>query len=429
MPIAAVPDYMGVDFQHASPGMRFGMYLKLSEGPAWNKLKERPLDGAKGLNDNDRHTLQALLARQRQLFDGSVAAAAGLRLEALATAPFTTGLGNEHPTENGFAFLNPYGLPYLPGSGVKGVLRQAARELASGDWGETGGWSGAKTITLMQGEDDKRRTALDKAQQPVMLSQLDVLFGSEPADGDTEHLRGALGFWDVIPKIPGNSLTVDIINPHQRHYYAAKDSARNVVSPHDSGELKPIRFLTVPPDSGFAFHVVCNLAHLARLAPELVQGERWKTLLEAAFAHAFQWLGFGAKTAVGYGAMSIDSEAADKAASLQAERQAEAARLHEAAERQARRNAMTPATRAVEDFIDTMRQRHAALRGTLVNPNGTEHSHARQLATQAHAAEDWSAAEKRAAAEAISEWLPKVVRVDIKDERKKLKLAALRGEA
>jgi CRISPR-associated protein Cmr6 len=29
----------------------------------------------------------------------------------------------------------------------------------------------------------------------------------------------------------------------------------------------------------------------------------WKALLQSAFEHAFQWLGFGAKTAVGYGAM------------------------------------------------------------------------------------------------------------------------------
>jgi hypothetical protein len=33
------------------------------------------------------------------------------------------------------------------------------------------------------------------------------------------------------------------------------------------------------------------------------------------------------------------------------------------------------------------------------------------------------------AAEALAEWLPQVVEVDMKDERKKLKLAVLRGEA
>ena len=38
-------------------------------------------------------------------------------------------------------------------------------------------------------------------------------------------------------------------------------------------------------------------------------------------------------------------------------------------------------------------------------------------------------AEKLAAADAIEEWLPRVVRVEMKDVRKKLKLAALRGLA
>lgn len=34
---------------------------------------------------------------------------------------------------------------------------------------------------------------------------------------------------------------------------------------------------------------------------------------------------------------------------------------------------------------------------------------------------------RRAAADAIEHWLPQVVKVDIKDERRKLKLAALRA--
>ena len=39
----------------------------------------------------------------------------------------------------------------------------------------------------------------------------------------------------------------------------------------------------------------------------------------------------------------------------------------------------------------------------------------------------WAVDEKRAAAEAIETWLPKLVKLDITDERKKLKLSALKG--
>ena len=300
MSIAAVPYYLGEDFREASPGMRFGMYLAAWESANWAKTKDQPLAGAKRLTDNDRETMQSLCKRQNLLFD-TIPPAEGLRLDARATAPFTTGLGNEHPLENGFAFLNPYGLPYLPGSGVKGVLRQAARELAGGDWGNAHGWRG----------DDEKSFSVVIQKKTVALSMGDVLFGRETRDGDAEHVRGVLSFWDVIPEIKGENLHVEIMTPHQGHYYQwKKDRNGNPIeeSPHESRPPIPIPFLTVPPGSGFAFHVVCDLARLHRLAPALAQDDRWKTLLTAAFEHAFEWLGFGAKTAVGYGAMQSPAQ-------------------------------------------------------------------------------------------------------------------------
>lgn len=307
MSIAAVPDYLGEDFSGASPGMRFGMYLTAWEGTGWAKVKNQPLAGAKRLTDNDRKTIQALRGRQTQLFS-TVAAAEGLCLDTKATAPFTTGLGNEHPLENGFAFLNPYGLPYLPGSGVKGVLRQAARELASGDWGGAPGWRG----------DDEKPFSVVIQNKTVALSVCDVLFGRESRDGDSEHVRGVLSFWDVIPKIAPEdpkqpeqiSLAVEIMTPHQSHYYQQRVEPKsgNSATPHESGQPNPISFLTVPPGSDFTFHLVCDLPRLRRLAPELARDDQWKNLITAAFEHAFAWLGFGAKTAVGYGAMETQPQ-------------------------------------------------------------------------------------------------------------------------
>lgn len=272
---------------------------------SWNTIKS--------LHKADLERMRALAARQSTIASW-IPNAEMLRLDATAVAPFATGLGNEHPLENGFAFLNPYGLPYLPGSGVKGVLRQAARELASGEWGEPHGWSETKTYPLMQGEREGRGPVLDKKKQPA-LSLLDVLFGRESADGDSEHVRGALSFWDVIPQIKGDNLMVEIMTPHQSHYYQQRSDHRSggSASPHDSGQPNPICFLTVPPGSGFTFHVICDIAHLRHLAPELadtdVSGKpRWQALLKAAFEHTFEWLGFGAKTAVGYGAMRLPPE-------------------------------------------------------------------------------------------------------------------------
>jgi CRISPR-associated protein Cmr6 len=351
MPIAAVPSYLGKDFRDASPALRFGMYLPIwtdradqeqevrkrgeAKSPEGREVaallqsqgmdaairtlrqrQSRPLpglwekndfaarkawNGIVALNQSDRVRMKALIDRESHSFSTTGPDSAKLRLSACAVAPFTTGLGNEHPLENGFAFLNPYGLPYLPGSGVKGVLRQAATELASGQWADQQGWSEEKPYSIQIDRDTT-----------IRLSLLDVLFGRETEPGDKVHVRGALSFWDVIPQIAGDHLLVEIMTPHQSHYYQQKPAAGST-NPHDSGQPNPISFLTVPPGSQFIFHVVCDVAHLKRLtdnkqpgAPDLLaEGEtHWKTLLEAAFKHAFTWLGFGAKTAVGYGAMT-----------------------------------------------------------------------------------------------------------------------------
>ncbi|PYV45092.1 MAG: type III-B CRISPR module RAMP protein Cmr6 [Acidobacteria bacterium] len=346
MPIAAVPAYLARDpefYLSAPPGHRFLLYFaawgenqetgivdwrmkdripkidkktKLQKigpsGPEWEDLpndqfactvvacKTPPYDEEKrrlrrpqadpGLNAW-RPLLDALAARQKALSDLHAAAGQIMEIHAQATAPFTTGLGNEHPLENGVAFLNPYGLPYLPGSGVKGVLRQAAQELASGEWGESLGWSEEKRYTLQIGK------------ETVQISMLDVLFGLQSGDGDSEHVRGVLSFWDVIPQNAGDSLMVEIMTPHQTHYY------QNGKSPHESGDPTPICFLTVPPGSRFTFHVTCDPGRLNKIAPDLVKQKIWQELLRPVFEHAFAWLGFGAKTAVGYGAMQRDLKA------------------------------------------------------------------------------------------------------------------------
>ncbi len=435
MPIAAVPDYLGKDFSHASPGLRFGMYLPLwginrrSGDYLWEthdlkyerrgqerderKIKDENKDSALrqavALTPNDLACMQALQVRQQSAFATLGKDDSRLCLPAISTAPFTTGLGNEHPLENGFAFLNPYGLPYLPGSGVKGVLRQAARELASGEWGDAKGWS------------DRRTLSITVANKELQLSPIDALFGYEADAGETTHVRGALSFWDVIPQIQGKALAVEVMTPHQGHYYQQKPELKsgNSATPHDSGQPIPINFLTVPPGSGFVFHVVCDRAHLARLALELARDGRWKTLLQAAFEHAFAWLGFGAKTAVGYGALAIDAEAVARA------ERAEATRVEAA-----RRASLSPAQQTIDDFVAACRTKHEQFPAFKDNPNGKFHGMAQALAKAAQETTDWTADEKRAAAEAIETWLPKLVgNIDLKDQRKKLKLAQLRGQA
>lgn len=345
MAIAAVPDYLGKDFSKASPGLRFGMYLPLwgidshSKELLWSTFdhnyriagRDREERRFKDENkvaafkqackpgDSDKLLMQSLRARQVALA-ARVPEDQLLHLDAVAVAPFATGLGNEHPLENGFAFLNPYGLPYLAGSGVKGVLRKAAGELADGLFGGSGGWT---------------------------AEAIGALFGCASSnEDDAGGQRGALIIWDVLPEIMGDSLKVEIMTPHQSHYLQGSES------PHESGKLTPINFLSVPPKSKFDFIVQCDLPFLARVAPELANGGKWKTLAQAAMMHAFDWCGFGAKTAVGYGAMQLDPEAAARR-----ENAAEAARQEAAAEEAARKRdaelaAMSPAEREIQKVLD-----------------------------------------------------------------------------
>lgn len=443
MPIAAVPDYLGQDFKDTSPGLRFGMYLTLwginrrSSARLWTthdidyqvrgqnreerEVKEEnkvsALAHASRLTPADRKAQMELASRQAAA-TATIPEPALLRLDARAVAPFTTGLGNEHPLENGFAFLNPYGLPYLPGSGVKGVLRQATLELASGAWGGTAGW----------GVDQRYALQLNP-QKTISLSAIDVLFGLESADGSTEHVRGALTFWDVIPQIAGDSLLVEIMTPHQSHYYQQTQERKSgdSTTPHDSGQPNPISFLTVPPDSRFTFIVTCDTQHLTRLAPELAaSGEdgqpRWKALMRAAFEHAFEWLGFGAKTAVGYGAMQRDLNAEQDAVKAREEakkKQKEAAQERACA---AARAAMTEGQRMVHDFECAMKKLPQRKQ-----PIGQSNYQAIKNFADAMLASDHPAEEKRAAADAIERWAQVLLSVDNKELRKKLKLAELRG--
>lgn len=79
-------------------------------------------------------------------------------------------------------------------------------------------------------------------------------------------------------------------------------------------------------------------------------------------------------------------------------------------------------------------QRLEQLRGGKEKPNTGLHSQASQLAKAALESGDWSADEKRALAETLETWLPRLVeKFDRKDDwkaaRKKLNLAVLIGEA
>lgn len=138
---AALPSYMDkhLDNQDIPPGHRFGLYFPVWQDD-WKKADSEKTTALKKATSLP-HTSFILAEALRQRQQAIALKNDDLRyFPAVSTSPFMTGIGNEHPLENGFAFLNPYGLPYLPGSSIKGVLRAAAEELALGLYGDTEGW-------------------------------------------------------------------------------------------------------------------------------------------------------------------------------------------------------------------------------------------------------------------------------------------------
>lgn len=287
----ALPDYLtrNARFDDCPPGHRFGLYFDGWEAD-WRKPSDKTPAFKTVAGALPQHSRDALTAiRQRQALLATQLGDTVFSHPARLTAPLATGLGNEHPLENGFAFLNPHGLPYLAGSGVKGVLRRAAEELESGEWGDAAGWS---------------QTAID------------ALFGLETESGDTQatRTRGALVFWDLFFQPPANkaALSVEIMTPHHSGYL------QNGGTPHGNESPNPIPFLAIPAGCECTLYVQCNPALIPAEAAELHQG--WQALVEAAVEHAGEWLGFGAKTAVGYGRLGIDPKAqAERAAQREAE--------------------------------------------------------------------------------------------------------------
>ncbi len=312
-------------------GHRFLLYFR-----SWNIRDNEKRESLSEVCSQTEIEPRILIAIMKRQFKAARTAGAYM-LSGKLTSPFVTGMGNPHPVENGFSFLTPYGIPYLPGSSIKGVVRRAAEELALMDddsgwtipkvWALFGFEAGSAYLTgkcehLSEGwQDIFVKWVKDKADNDNLLrAWLDIICPDknrkedEPERSPSEillswieekgenarkeiHYKGILRFWDAFPS--GDvKLDVDIMNPHHRGYYEGKNS------PHDSEQPVPIFFLVMKPGAQFNFFIEAE----NRLGLLDLVGD-WKSLISEAFNYAFDWLGFGAKTSVGYGAFKRDTEA------------------------------------------------------------------------------------------------------------------------
>jgi len=161
---------------------------------------------------------------------------------------FITGLGRQHPVENGFAWHHTLGVPYLPGSSVKGMVRT---------WAEQ--WENIRDGNRIFGDKDKKVAA------------------------------GNVIFLDALP-LNRVVLELDVMTPHYSPYY--RDS--NSKPPGDWYDPTPIPFLTVASGQVFQFGVLPRKPRDGQSRSDAERVLKW-------LGHALENIGAGAKTAVGYG--------------------------------------------------------------------------------------------------------------------------------
>jgi len=215
-----------------------------------------------GSKVGDDNLVKSFAARQKLLLE----AQGGTSMVMATDWHFVTGMGNNHPVENGFVWHPTLGVPYLTGATVKGMLR-----------GYCEVWM----------DMDKEKTL--------------CWFESPPKEPKKNANSGAgeLIFFDAVPT-QSVELKADVMTPHYGKWYAEGASRPNEPDtvPADWHDPMPLPFLVVNKGQFFQFGIakrpnsnidldkVCN-----------------------ALTDALQWLGAGAKTAAGYGRFSEDKNA------------------------------------------------------------------------------------------------------------------------
>ncbi|MGE0529666.1 MAG: type III-B CRISPR module RAMP protein Cmr6 [Bdellovibrionales bacterium] len=184
------------------------------------------------------------------------------------------GLGNQTVLETGITLHHTYGIPYLPGSALKGMT-QALVELELESNTQKTKLDQLGQLLLSRGNSDARKCAIE------------AIFGTQNKAG-TQKKAGEIIFLDGIPSPDGDppKLTVDIMTPHFSKYYSGQRA-----NPLEVEDPTPIPFLVV---NGGHYQITVAKRHptvsnpLLELASELC-------------VSALDEIGIGGKTAKGYG--------------------------------------------------------------------------------------------------------------------------------
>jgi len=163
------------------------------------------------------------------------------------------GLGGESVLETDITLHHLYGIPFIPGSALKGLTRAYI----------TGEIEGYKSNKIDSDNEEVKR-----------------IFGSQ------EH-AGTVLFFDAMPLNGEVQFVVDIMNPHYPDYYGGTKPPTNDQSPI------PVTFLTVT-NTTFTFALTPRDAGKEQHVRDVEQVKVW-------LQEALQKYGVGGKTSAGYG--------------------------------------------------------------------------------------------------------------------------------
>lgn len=171
---------------------------------------------------------------------------------------FNIGLGHPSVYETSMTLHHIYGIPYIPASAIKGVVR-------------------SHIITECFGNDEKAEKAALKNDEFVLF------FGNLKQ-------QGKIIFFDAFPESEPK-IKPDVMNVHYQDYYNGSKPPADYLSPN------PIFFLTVTKCK-FSFFIGTKPKNQEVMNIEIGDKTIFQWLKDALTNH-----GIGAKTAVGYGYM------------------------------------------------------------------------------------------------------------------------------
>lgn len=190
----------------------------------------------------------------------------------MVTTRLIVGLGSESVRETGITLLKPYGVPYIPGSALKGLTRKYTETALAGR--KPGDplmprHENADTAEkVAQNADNRHHVFFGDQQSAAYLTYFDAWYIPGSADGDRPLVR-------------------DVITVHHPQYYSAATRR----APWDLDDPTPVAFL-----SATGRYLV------AVRGPDA--GGEWADAALDLLTHALADWGIGGKTSSGYGRMT-----------------------------------------------------------------------------------------------------------------------------